>query len=228
VEKKRNNTNNKEDINVHLHLRLDHQVQFGDHVVLLGSTKQLGSWTTHVPLNWTPNGWVCDFHFNAGDHLEFKFIIVHQDGTLHWESGDNRVLNLPNAGHFQTIAKWNKTHQTMELLPLNFNEQNNNNNDDEKEAVASAPLSDAAGPTPFVGEWQGKSVSFMRSNDHQTHETQRTWDTSGLQGLPLKFVQGDQSARNWWRKVLLYIIIKLLPIMLENVCQYVNSLFNVI
>jgi len=114
----------------------------------------------------------------------------------------------------------------MELLPLNFNEQqshdhdqNNNNNNDEKEAAASAPLSDA-GPSPFVGEWQGKSVSFMRSNDHQTHETQRTWDTSGLQGLPLKFVQGDQSARNWWRKVLLYI----LPIMLESVCQYVNSL----
>jgi phosphoglucan,water dikinase len=43
----------------------------------------------------------------------------------------------------------------------------------------------------------------MQSNQHQSNEAQRTWDTSGLQGLPLKLVQGDQSARNWWRKVLL-------------------------
>ncbi|BAU01538.1 hypothetical protein VIGAN_11079200, partial [Vigna angularis var. angularis] len=32
------------------------------------------------------------------------------------------------------------------------------------------------------------------------HETQRKWDTSGLHGLPLKFVQVDQNSRNWWRK----------------------------
>jgi phosphoglucan,water dikinase len=207
--KTNNNANNK-DINVHLHLRLDHQVQFGDHVVLLGSTKELGSWKTNVPLKWTQNGWVRDFHFKGGegDHLEFKFIIVNKDGTLLWEAGDNRVLNLPaTAGHFQTVATWNTTHQAMELLPFNQQQDHHNshnNNDNHKEAAtASPPPPSEAGSSPFVGEWQGKSISFMQSNQHHSNEAQRTWDTSGLQGLPLKLVQGDQSARNWWRKVLL-------------------------
>ncbi|KAK2405742.1 Phosphoglucan, water dikinase, chloroplastic [Trifolium repens] len=205
--KTNNNANNK-DINVHLHLRLDHQVQFGDHVVLLGSTKELGSWKTNVPLNWTQNGWVRDFHFKGGegDHLEFKFIIVNKDGTLLWEAGDNRVLNLPaTAGHFQTVATWNTTHQAMELLPFNQQQDHHNshnNNDNHKEAAtASPPPPSEAGSSPFVGEWQGKSISFMQSNQHHSNEAQRTWDTSGLQGLPLKLVQGDQSARNWWRKL---------------------------
>ncbi|CAK8574448.1 unnamed protein product [Lathyrus sativus] len=191
--------------NVHLHLRLDHQVQFGDHVAILGSAKQFGSWKTNVPLNWTPNGWVCDFHFNGGDHIEFKFIIVNQHGTLLWESGDNRVLTLPQAGYFHTVAKWNTTHQTMDLLPLDDHHSKNvgdtiQSNDD-KEAATASSSSFEAGSSPFVGEWQGKSISFMQSNQHNTNEAQRTWDTSGLQPLPLKFVQGDQSARNWWRKL---------------------------
>ncbi|MCH87025.1 phosphoglucan water dikinase, partial [Trifolium medium] len=205
-----NNTNNKD--TVHLHLRLDHQVQFGDHVVLLGSTKELGSWKTNVPLNWTQNGWVRDFHFKGGDHLQFKFIIVNQDGTLLWEAGDNRVLNLPATGTFQTVATWNTTHQILELLPFNEQQQqhsydhdsnNLGDNNHDKEAVTASPPPppSEAGSSPFVGEWQGKSISFMQSNEHQSHEAQRTWDTSGLQGLPLKLVQGDQSARNWWRKV---------------------------
>ncbi|KAI5402197.1 phosphoglucan, water dikinase, chloroplastic [Lathyrus oleraceus] len=189
--------------NVHLHLRLDHQVQFGQHVALLGSAKQFGSWKNNVPLNWTPNGWVRDFHFNAGDHLEFKFIIVNQHGTLLWESGHNRVLNLPQPGNFHTVATWNTTHQVMDLLPLDEQEQDDrdskNVGDNSNEAQRTWDTS--AGSSPFVGEWQGKSISFMQSNEHHSNEAQRTWDTSALQPLPLKFVQGDQTARNWWRKL---------------------------
>ncbi|GAU13046.1 hypothetical protein TSUD_173460 [Trifolium subterraneum] len=57
---------------------IEHLLSFGDHVVLLGSAKELSSWKTNVPLNWTQNGWVRDFHFKGGDHLEFKFIIVKE------------------------------------------------------------------------------------------------------------------------------------------------------
>ncbi|KAL5066613.1 hypothetical protein RYX36_017500 [Vicia faba] len=188
---KDNKTTNKDD--VHLHLRLDHQVEFGEHVALLGSSKQLGSWKTNVPLNWTPNGWVCDFHFNAGDHIEFKFIIVNQHGTLLWESGHNRVLNLPQPGNFHTVATWNTTHQVIDLLPFDQH-HDTNNAEDEDPATASSSSS-------FVGDWQGKSISFMQSNQHHTNQPQTTWDTSALQGLPLNFVQGDQTARNWWRKL---------------------------
>lgn len=182
---------------VRLQVRLDHQVQFGDHVVIRGSTKELGSWTNSVPLNWTQNGWVCDLEFEQGQgtlHIEFKFVTVNKDDTLVWEAGENRVLKVPGAGNFATVATWDATQETLELHSLDDDEQVQDA--DINESVSESEAS------PFVGQWQGKPISFMRSNEHRSHETERKWDTSGLQGLPLKFVQADQSARNWWRKVL--------------------------
>lgn len=55
--------------------------------------------------------------------------------------------------------------------------------------------------SPFVEQWQGREISFMQSNEHRDKESQRRWDTSGLEGVPLKLVEGDRSARNWWRKL---------------------------
>lgn len=171
----------------------------------------MGSWKNNVPLNWTQNGWVCDLEFKGVDHIEFKFVIVSKDGSVVWEAGENRGLKLPATGHFEAVAKWNSTDQNMELLPLNEeqreDDRGNQNLGDNESHEKAAPLLEA-GPSPFVGEWQGKAISFMRSNEHQSHEAERKWDTSGLQGLPLKFVQGDQSARNWWQKVLLMIMLK--------------------
>ena len=208
--KKTMKTNNK----VRLHVRLDHQVQFGDHVVILGSTKELGSWKKNVPMNWTQNGWVCDLELKGDEEpIEFKFVIVNKDNTLVWEGGENRVLKLPRAGKFGTVATWNATRETLELLPLDHaagdgdgdgdgDEDEDDLQQDEAEANGAAP----AEPSPFVGQWQGKAVSFMRSNEHRSHETRRKWDTSGLQGLALRLVQGDQNAGNWWRKVLHFLL----------------------
>ncbi|XP_027367646.1 phosphoglucan, water dikinase, chloroplastic isoform X2 [Abrus precatorius] len=180
-----------------LHVRLDHQVEFGDHVVVRGSTKQLGSWTKNVPLNWTQNGWVCDLELKESDQIEFKFVVVSKDKSLVWEAGENRVLKLPEAGHFATVATWNATDENLELQPLDEAQVEADNEESEEGA---APLSEAE-PSPFVEQWQGKSVPFMQSNEHRQHEKERKWDTSGLQGLPLKLVQADQNARNWWRKL---------------------------
>ncbi|RDX98549.1 Phosphoglucan, water dikinase, chloroplastic, partial [Mucuna pruriens] len=180
---------------VRLRLRLDHQVQFGDHVVIRGSRKELGSWSKNVPLNWTENGWVCDLEFKGSDDLEFKFLTVKQDKSLLWEGGENRLLKFPGGGQFATVATWNATQQNLELQSLDEVEV-----EKEEEVEYHAPVSESE-PSPFVGQWQGKSISFMRSNEHRSHETERKWDTSGLQGLPLKLVQADQNARNWWRKL---------------------------
>ncbi|KAJ1382425.1 Pyruvate phosphate dikinase, PEP/pyruvate-binding [Sesbania bispinosa] len=189
---------------VRLHVRLDHQVQFGDHVVLLGSAKELGSWKKNVPLNWTEDGWVCNLELKGSDHIEFKFVIVNKDKSLVWEAGENRVLKLPVAGRFGIVATWNATQDNMELLPLDEEQDDDKNlgdNESYEEANDAAAALLETEPSPFVGQWQGKTVSFMRSNEHGSHETARKWDTSGLQGLPLKLVQGDQNARNWWRKL---------------------------
>ncbi|XP_057732609.1 phosphoglucan, water dikinase, chloroplastic [Arachis stenosperma] len=198
---------------VQLHVQLDHQVEFGDHVAILGSTKELGSWKNNVPMNWTENGWVCDLNLDlkAGQEdenaLQFKFVIVKNDNTLVWEDGDNRVLKLPTKpGNFATLATWNATDENMELMPLELDEDHGGGDDDasaaEDQGNGASPVLEADSETSsFVGQWQGKSISFMRSNEHESHETQRKWDTSGLQGLALRLVEGDQSARNWWRKL---------------------------
>ncbi|KAL2323805.1 hypothetical protein Fmac_022863 [Flemingia macrophylla] len=190
---------------IRLQVRLDHQVQFGDHVVIRGSTKELGSWTNNVPLKWTENGWVCVLDFKGTDHIEFKFVTVNKDNSLVWEAGENRVLKLPGAGHFATVTTWNATQETLELQPLDESDKNVEEDEEgvgfgyDADAAAGASVSEGD-PSPFVGQWQGKPISFMQSNEHRSHETQRQWDTSGLQGLSLKLVQADQNARNWWRK----------------------------
>lgn len=53
----------------------------------------------------------------------------------------------------------------------------------------------------FVEQWHGGDASFMRSNEHRDREIGRRWDTSGLDGVALALVEGDKSARNWWRKL---------------------------
>ena len=184
-----------------LNVRLDHQVEFGEHVVILGSTKELGSWKKKVPLKWTESGWVCNLELKGGESIEFKFIIVNKDKSLRWESGDNRVVKLPERGSFGIVCHWNATGEAVDLLTLEIEEDVGENG---STSAVTAPLSEVE-TSPFVGQWQGKDVSFMRSNEHRTHETERMWDTSGLEGLALRFVEGDRNARNWWRKVL-YLI----------------------
>ncbi|KAK3204499.1 hypothetical protein Dsin_018545 [Dipteronia sinensis] len=191
--------------NVRLRVRLDHQVEFGENVAVLGSTKELGSWKKKVPLNWTESGWVFDLEYKGGGSVEFKFLILGKDNNVIWEGGDNRALELPKSGNFGIICHWNVTGEPLDLLPMSLQETEG---DMEDICKNSSAMTDAAPEallesqtSPFVGQWQGKNISFMRSNEHRDRETERKWDTSGLEGLALKLVEADRHARNWWRKL---------------------------
>ncbi|WCJ27521.1 Phosphoglucan water dikinase chloroplastic [Euphorbia peplus] len=188
---------------VRLNVRVNHQVEFGEHVAIVGSAKELGRWKKKVPLNWTESGWVCDFDFTEADSIEYKFVVVGQGDKIVWESGDNRAFKLPKTGSYEMICNWNATAEPIHLLPMDLDEH-----ELEVEIVdQNRPVSDASSSyveveaSPFVGQWQGKSASFMRSNEHRNRESERQWDTSGLEGLPLKLVEADKNARNWWRKL---------------------------
>ena len=185
---------------VKLNVRLDHQVKFGEHVVILGSTKEFGSWKKKVPLNWTESGWVGNFELKGGESVEFKFVVVGKDKTMLWESGENRVIKLPKQGSFGLVCHWNNTGEAVDLLTLSEEDYIDKNGSTTADAAESAAHLEAE-TSPFVGQWQGKDVSFMRSNDHRNREMERRWDTSGLEGLALKLVEGDRNARNWRRKV---------------------------
>ncbi|KAK4387285.1 Phosphoglucan, water dikinase, chloroplastic [Sesamum angolense] len=189
---------------VKLKVRLDHQVEFGEHVAILGSAMELGSWKNKVMMDWTENGWVCDLEFKSNEEpIEYKFVIVSKDkGKLVWESGDNRILKFPGNGSFNVVCRWNKTSEQVEVLPWEGKdaegveaEQSKNGN------VVTAAIEEAVTSSTFVEQWQGKDVAFVRSKDHFDAEKNRNWDTSGLEGIALKLVEGDRSARNWWRKL---------------------------
>ncbi|XP_062164628.1 phosphoglucan, water dikinase, chloroplastic isoform X1 [Alnus glutinosa] len=187
---------------VRLNLRLDHQVKFGEHVAILGSAKELGSWKKNVPMNWTESGWVCELELKGGESIEYKFVIARNDKRMVWEGGDNRVLKLPMGGSFRMVCRWNATGESVDLLPLGLGENEEDYDlSDNGSVVSDAATHLEAGTSPFVGQWQGKAISFMRSNEHRNRETEIKWDTSGLEGLALKLVESDRSARNWWRKL---------------------------
>lgn len=193
---------------VRLNLKLDHQVKFGEHVVILGSTKELGSWKKNVPMKWTESGWVCELELKGGESIEFKFVIVSKDKRTVWEGGDNRVLKLPMGGSFRMVCIWNATREAVDLLPLGENEADYDPGDNGS-VVTDASTHLEVGTSPFVGQWQGKAVSFMQSNEHRNRETDIKWDTSGLEGLALKLVEGDRSARSWRKKV--WLLMRVLP-----------------
>ncbi|GAB2221724.1 hypothetical protein Droror1_Dr00012910 [Drosera rotundifolia] len=188
---------------VHLSFLLDHQVQYGEHIVIFGSIKELGSWKKGIAMKWSETGWVCNLELGLGQSVEYKFVIVGKDGSLSWESGDNRVLECPKTGNFRLVCQWDRTAEPVELLPLDSKESEvlevgriNNGS-----PVDIDPVASESETSPFVEQWQGRSVSFMRSNEHGARESDGTVDTSGLEGLALKLVQGDHNARNWWRKL---------------------------
>ncbi|KAK6115543.1 hypothetical protein DH2020_007812 [Rehmannia glutinosa] len=184
---------------VKVKIRLDHQVEFGEHIAILGSVKELGSWKNKVMMDWTENGWVCDFELKSNEEpVECKFVIVGKDKEkLIWENGDNRVLKFPGKGSFNVVCRWDKTNEQVEILPWEEEDEEESENGN----VVNAALEETVTTSSFVEQWQGKDVSFVRSKDHFDAEKNRKWDTSGLEGISLKLVEGDRSARNWWRKL---------------------------
>ncbi|XAR58188.1 Phosphoglucan, water dikinase [Bertholletia excelsa] len=188
---------------VRLHVHLDLQVQFGEHVAIMGSMKEFGSWKKKVAMNWTEYGWVCEVECKGGDSTEYKFVIVRKDDSMVWETGNNRMLKLPKEGSFKIICHWNMTSEAVDVVPLDLeqNEEGVENGDDDWSLASGDATQVEIEKSPFVGQWQGTAVSFMRSNEHHSREMEQRWDTSGLEGLALQLVEGDRNARNWWRKL---------------------------
>ncbi|KAG0485881.1 hypothetical protein HPP92_009960 [Vanilla planifolia] len=102
--------------NVSVRVLLDHQVKFGEHVALLGSSKELGSWKKRVPMEWTEAGWVCELDLRERHTVEFKFVVITkgEEGMI-WEEGDNRVLPVPESGVYDIVCRWNKMKEGVAL-----------------------------------------------------------------------------------------------------------------
>ncbi|MCO5596749.1 hypothetical protein L7F22_050818 [Adiantum nelumboides] len=194
---------------VRIRLRLDHQVQFGEHHALIGSVQSMGSWQERIPMNWTESGWVTDLEIDTGERVEFKYVIVLADGNVVWENGANRVFDSRNGGSIELVSKWNDTQNSTivetkdKSIPMEGSSTNGSLLGVEETTVSDLPDDGGdtlVGSTGFVQEWQGRQVSFMRSNEHKRESTGK-WDTSGLEGAAFQLVDGDKRANNWWRKL---------------------------
>lgn len=155
-------------------------------------------------MEWTPDGWARDLEVRGGESVEFKFVILSGGKKdVVWESGDNRVLVFPEEGRFSMVCRWNETGEALELQRIAAAEESEelDGGDGKESLVEKGGLDTEVEASPFVDQWQGKSASFMRSNEHRSRETQRVWRTDGLDSIALRLVEGDRSARNWWRKV---------------------------
>ncbi|KAG5588688.1 hypothetical protein H5410_049122 [Solanum commersonii] len=200
--KNKNNSGSSSE-KVQLRFRLDHQVEYGEHIAVLGSAKELGSWKKNIMMDWTENGWIGELEVRSGETLEYKFVIVGKDKKMLWENGSNRILKLPEGGNFELVCQWNVTDEPVNLLPLDPFEVEKvveETSDNGAKITSQAAVPDVV-TSPFVEQWQGRAASFVRSNDQLDSDKNRKWDTSGLTGISLKLVEGDKNARNWWRKL---------------------------
>lgn len=74
--------------------------QQNDKVQVVGNTTHLGMWNPGqgVPLCNCHPFWIAEMIVNRGAEIvEFKFVILHEDGTVTWERGPNRSIDVGNA-----------------------------------------------------------------------------------------------------------------------------------
>jgi len=79
------------------------ETQQDDKVQIVGSTSQLGMWRpgSGIPLCNCHPFWTAEMIQSRGakcsESLEFKFVILHEDGTVTWEQGPNRSIDAGKA-----------------------------------------------------------------------------------------------------------------------------------
>ena len=87
----------------------DATTTWGERVYVVGNTPALGGWDTAKAISLSSAGyprWVQRVALRGGTTIEYKFIKKAADGTVVWESGTNRVANLPAHGDILLPAAW--------------------------------------------------------------------------------------------------------------------------
>lgn len=84
----------------------------GDAVMLTGNVAELGTWSTTwngadgpavIPAQGSA---LLTVSVPAGGKAEFKFFVLHLDGTVTWESGSNHIYTIPASGVGSINVNW--------------------------------------------------------------------------------------------------------------------------
>ncbi|MCA9608520.1 MAG: hypothetical protein KC619_23105 [Myxococcales bacterium] len=71
---------------------------WGDTLVLVGDAPELGSWNPHDGLRLDAPGWprwTGRASLRPGARVQYKLVVVHADGSVTWEAGENRAAVIP-------------------------------------------------------------------------------------------------------------------------------------
>ena len=84
----------------------------GDVIMLTGNMAELGNWETTwnnaqgPVLMASPGNALLTASVPAGAAIEFKFIVLHSDGSVTWESGANHAFTVPASGVGSSAVHW--------------------------------------------------------------------------------------------------------------------------
>jgi hypothetical protein len=165
------------------------KVEWGDKLCVVGNHNTLGSWKLDKAreLSWNEGDvWTGEIELPDNTDIEFKVVTVKGIGSPEWENGNNRTLNAN--GSAVTVD--------LSVSPDPTSSSTSDSNGAANETTPTVLLQEEnAQAVPFdrlpTSAWRGKSVMFMKENNHSKERT-GTWDTRGLEGVLLDLVQGDE------------------------------------
>jgi glycosidase len=85
---------------------------FGDNAYVTGNDAELSNWATTVDtaIGRFPNpsypSWTDVVSLPAGAAVQYKYIVIHSDGTFTWESGSNHSYTVPSSGVGSVSDNW--------------------------------------------------------------------------------------------------------------------------
>ncbi len=173
-------------------------VSFGECIRVVGSTPELGGWdVARAPsLRWGEGDvWSGEVSLTPGAQASFKFVVC-RDGDGHapeWEEGADRQLRVSDDGA-TVIAVFG------ELAPPKHSSSSRKS--DKRSGGGGNDGAFSASPSDELvlalageeGRWQGREVTFMRSNEH-SGQRRGTWKPEGLAGAAKALVEGDMCVR---------------------------------
>jgi hypothetical protein len=179
------------------------RVRFGQSLRVVGSVPQLGDWDpSRAPeLVWSEGDvWTGEVALPPGAEAAYKFVVVGGEADAEWEEGDDRRVTGGDAPAVVT-ADFGKRAGADKPREKERSRDKEKERKKSRDSPPDDPAAPRVAPTDELvlamagadGRWQGKEVTFMRSNDH-SGSRRGGHKPDGLAGGAKALVEGDMCA----------------------------------
>lgn len=105
---------------------LQKRCEFGQQFFVVGDDELVGAWNPEAALRmeWSEGHiWTTELEVSTGKRIEFKFILVGDEGVLEWQPGPNRVLEtVESLSPLELLETWSVEDQDDTFSGLEMNE----------------------------------------------------------------------------------------------------------